>query len=32
MHFKLVLEKLLNAFEKDNIRYALMDGFAMGLL
>lgn len=31
MHFKLVLEKLLTAFEKQNIRYALMGGFAMGL-
>ena len=32
MDFKLVLEKLLVAFEKQNIRYALMGGFAMGLL
>lgn len=31
MDFKVVLEKLLNAFEKKNIRYALMGGFAMGL-
>lgn len=31
MDFKLVLEKLLTAFEKKNIRYALMGGFAMGL-
>jgi hypothetical protein len=31
MDFKLVLEKLLTAFKKHNIRYALMGGFAMGL-
>jgi len=31
MDFKLVLERLLNAFERENIRYALMGGFAMGL-
>lgn len=30
MHFKLVLEKLLTAFKKQEIRYALMGGFAMG--
>ena len=31
MNFKLVLSKLLTAFEKESIRYALMGGFAMGL-
>ena len=31
MHFKLVLEKLLTAFKEQEIRYALMGGFAMGL-
>lgn len=31
MEFKLVLSKLLTAFEEQNIRYALMGGFAMGL-
>ena len=31
MDFKLVLEKLLTAFKKQEIRYALMGGFAMGL-
>jgi len=31
MDFKLVLERLLNAFEREKIRYALMGGFAMGL-
>lgn len=31
MDFKLVLEKLLTAFKDQNIRYALMGGFAMGL-
>lgn len=31
MDFKLVLEKLLTAFKEQNIRYALMGGFAMGL-
>lgn len=31
MDFKLVLQKLLSNFEKDNIRYALMGGFALGL-
>lgn len=31
MDFKLVLKKLLNAFEEQNIRYALIGGFAMGL-
>lgn len=30
MDFKLVLSKLLTAFEEQNIRYALMGGFAMG--
>ncbi|MBI5749390.1 MAG: nucleotidyltransferase [Nitrospinae bacterium] len=30
MHFKLVLSKLLTDFEKHNIRYALMGGFALG--
>jgi len=30
MDFKLVLEKLLTAFNEQNIRYALMGGFAMG--
>jgi len=32
MDFKLVLDKLLTAFEKAHIRYALMGGFALGLL
>jgi len=31
MDFKNVLEKLLIAFKEQNIRYALMGGFAMGL-
>ncbi|RJR16169.1 MAG: hypothetical protein C4581_10530 [Nitrospiraceae bacterium] len=31
MDFKLVLEKLLTAFKDQDIRYALMGGFAMGL-
>jgi len=31
MDFKLVLEKLLTAFKEQEIRYALMGGFAMGL-
>src|SRR3989304_1912400 len=31
MDFRLVLSKLLTAFEKESIRYALMGGFAMGL-
>jgi hypothetical protein len=31
MDFKLVLEKLVAAFAEQNIRYALMGGFAMGL-
>lgn len=31
MHFKLVLEKLLTAFNEQNIQYALMGGFALGL-
>ena len=31
MDFKLVLEKLLTAFDEHNIRYALTGGFAMGL-
>ncbi|MDY6853433.1 MAG: nucleotidyltransferase family protein [Thermodesulfobacteriota bacterium] len=30
MDFKLVLEKLLTAFSKQDIRYALMGGFALG--
>ncbi len=30
MDFKLVLEKLLTAFKEQNIRYALIGGFAMG--
>jgi len=30
MDFRLVLSKLLTAFEKENIRYALMGGFALG--
>ena len=30
MHFKLVLEKLLTAFEKHEVRYALIGGFALG--
>lgn len=29
MDFKLVLEKLLTAFEKDEVRYALIGGFAL---
>ncbi len=32
MDFKIVTEKLLTAFEDAGIRYALMGGFAMGLL
>ena len=31
MDFKLVLEKLLTAFKEQDIRYALMGGFGMGL-
>ncbi len=31
MDFQLVLEKLLEAFKKDHILYALMEGFALGL-
>jgi len=31
MDFKHILQKLLTEFEKDNIRYALIGGFAMGL-
>lgn len=31
MEFKIVLEKLLTNFERLNIRYALMGGFALGL-
>ncbi len=31
MNFKLVLEKLTAAFQRGDIRYALMGGFAMGL-
>jgi hypothetical protein len=31
MDFKLVLSKLLSAFDDHNIHYALMGGFAMGL-
>lgn len=30
MDFKLVLEKLLTAFEKQKVRYALIGGFALG--
>ncbi len=30
MDFKLVLEKLITAFERENVRYALMGGFALG--
>lgn len=30
MDFKLVLEKLLSAFNEQNIRYALMGRFALG--
>jgi hypothetical protein len=30
MDFKLVLSKLLTSFEKENIQYALMGGFALG--
>ncbi len=30
MNFKLVLEKLLTAFEKHEVRYALIGGFALG--
>jgi len=30
MDFRLVLSKLLTAFEKESIRYALMGGFALG--
>jgi len=30
MNFKLVLEKLLTAFRNQNIRYALIGGFALG--
>jgi len=31
MDFRIVAEKLLKAFEKEGVRYALMGGFAMGL-
>lgn len=31
MDFRLVLEKLLNSFEEQKIRYALMGGFALGV-
>lgn len=31
MNFKLVLEKLLTAFTEQNVRYALLGGFALGL-
>jgi len=31
MNFKLVLEKVLTAFSEQNIRYALLGGFALGL-
>lgn len=31
MDFKLILEKLLTVFKEQDIRYALMGGFAMGL-
>ena len=31
MDFKLVIEKLITAFEDEGIRYALMGGFALGL-
>lgn len=31
MEFKTVLEKLLTNFERLNIRYALLGGFALGL-
>jgi hypothetical protein len=31
MDFKIVLEKILVAFEGQGVRYALMGGFAMGL-
>jgi hypothetical protein len=31
MDFKHILQKLLTAFDKDDINYALMGGFAMGL-
>lgn len=30
MDFKLVMKKLLAAFEREGIRYALMGGFALG--
>ena len=32
MDFKLVLDKLLTAFEKADIGYALMGGFGLGLM
>lgn len=32
MDFKTVLEKLLTAFKEQNIRYALMGGFALGAM
>lgn len=32
MDFKLVIEKLLAEFEKSNVHYALMGGFALGAL
>lgn len=32
MEFKLVIEKILAEFEKANVRYALMGGFALGAL
>jgi hypothetical protein len=31
MNFRLVLQKLTDAFQREGIRYALMGGFAMGL-
>jgi len=31
MDFKLVLEKLIKAFEKENVQYALIGGLALGL-
>lgn len=31
MDFKLVLDKILTAFKEQNVRYALMGGFAVGL-
>jgi hypothetical protein len=32
MDFKTVLELILKNFEKENIRYALIGGFALGAL